>query len=222
MGQIGIAVSVISFIIPPLLAHFIITYGNPDSRAFGMAGAALLLCQGFVVSILIGARLRPPLKVPAITLVMAASVGLCVSYLRGGLVLSSGSPHALIYFILLIAFGQSLLPGREPIVTYFARTIHGDIAPEIMDYTRRVTWAWCCFFGLELLGSAILLTLAPIAWWSSFVNILNLPLLAAMLLGERLTRPFWVANPPHEDFNDFLRIPKFLKLRLQGARPEAS
>jgi uncharacterized membrane protein len=221
IGYIGTILAAVCFVTFSSLTHFILIYGDPNSRGFNIAGSALLLGQGFLVSILIGARLRSPLRYPAIAAVMAASLGLCLSHLRGGLVLSSGSPHAVIYSALLIAFGQSLLPGREPIVTYFARTIHGDIGPEIVDYTRRVTWAWCWFFGLELVGSAILLTLAPMAWWSIFVNILNVPLVAAMLLGERLTRPFWVANPPLEHFNDFLRMPKLLKQRLKSTGAEA-
>ena len=221
LGHISRALVAGFFVISPLLTHFILIHGNPGSKSFSMAGSALLLGQGILVSTLIGGRLRSPFRLPAIAAIMASSLGLCVFHLRGGLVLSSGSPHALIYSTLLIAFGLSLLPGREPIVTYFARTIHGSIAPEIVDYTRRVTWAWCWFFGLELLGSALLLMLAPMVWWSTFVNILNIPLLAAMMLGERLIRPFWVANPPHEYLRDFLRMPKLLRQRLENTGAEA-
>jgi uncharacterized membrane protein len=209
------------FITSPLLTHLILTYGNPDSRGFHIAAGLLLLCQGILVSILIGRRLPPSLRPPAVIAVMGCTAALCLFHLHSGLMLSSGSPHALIYSTLLIIFGLSLLPGREPIVTYFARTIHGPIAPEIEGYTRRITWAWCWFFGLELLGSAILLLLAPIAWWSAFVNIFNLPLLAAMFLGERFTRAFWVADPPHEYLDDFLRIPKLLKQSLKTTGAEA-
>jgi uncharacterized membrane protein len=220
-GRIFKAIGTVFFITSPLLTHFVLTHGNPDSASFEAAGSALLLCQGLLVSVVIGRRLLSPFRLPAIAAVMACSVGLCVFHLRGGLMLSSGSPHAVIYSGLLIGFGLSLLPGREPIVTYFARTIHGSIAPEIENYTRRVTWVWCGFFGLELLGSAILLMLAPVAWWSTFVNILNIPLLVAMLLGERLTRSFWVTDPPHEYLSDFLRMPALLRQRLQNTGVEA-
>ena len=209
------------FITSPLLTHLILTYGNPDSTGFHVAASMLLLCQGVLVSILIGQRLPASFRPAATVAVMSCTAALCLFHLHSGLMLSSGSPHALIYSMLLVVFGISLLPGREPIVTYFARTIHGQIAPEIVDYTRRVTWVWCWFFGLELFGSAVLLMWAPIAWWSTFVNVLNVPLLAAMLLGERLTRSFWVANPPHEYLNDFLRIPKLLKQGLKNTGAEA-
>jgi uncharacterized membrane protein len=219
--QIFRVIGTIFFITSPIITHFILTHSNSNSMSFGVAGSALLLCQGLLISVLIGRRLRSPFRLPAIAAVMACSVSLCVFHLRGGLMLSSGSPHALIYSGLLIGFGLSLFPGHEPIVTYFARAIHGNIAPEIENYTRRITWAWCWFFGLELLGSAILLMLAPVAWWSTFVNILNIPLLAVMLLGERLTRPLWVANPPHEYLSDFLRMPALLRQRLKNTGTEA-
>jgi uncharacterized membrane protein len=203
------------------LAHFILTYGNRDSIAFRAGAGGLLSCQGVLLSILVGGRLRAPVRLPAIAAVMACTIGACMFHLRSGLMLSSGSPHAVIYSALLIGFALSLLPGRIPIVTFFARTIHGRIAPEIEIYTRRVTWAWCWFFGLELIGSAVLLMLAPVAWWSIFVNILNVPLLVAMFLGERLTRPFWVADPPHEYLSDYLRMPRLVKQGLKNTGAEA-
>jgi uncharacterized membrane protein len=221
LGRIYKTLGAAFFISSPFLTHFILTHGNPDSRGFHIAASALLLCQGVLISVLVGGRLRLPFRLPAVAAIMACTIGLCIFHLHSGLMLSSGSPHALIYSALLIGFALSLVPGREPIVTYFARTIHGRIAPEIENYTRRVTWVWCGFFGLELLGSALLLMLAPIAWWSVFVNILNVPLLVAMFLGERLTRPFWVANPPHEYLSDFLRMPRLVKQGLKNTGAEA-
>ena len=143
-----------------------------------------------------------------------------MALLRGGLILSAGAPHAVVNLGLLAIFGLSLLPGREPIVTYFARAIHGGVSPEVELYTRRVTWVWCGFFGLQLAGSVLLLAFAPIAWWSIFVSILNLPLVAAMMLGEWLTRPLWVPDPPREYLRDMLRMPKLLgqRLRKPGAQ----
>ena len=144
-----------------------------------------------------------------------------LSHLRGGLILSSGAPHAVINLSLLAIFGLSLLPGREPIVTYFARAIHGGISPEIALYTRRVTWVWCAFFGLQVACSGLLLALAPLAWWSIFVNILNLPLIASLMVGEWLTRPLWVADPPREYLRDMLRMPKLLRQRLRKPGAQA-
>jgi uncharacterized membrane protein len=194
------------------LTHFILI---DHADRVGTATAVLLLCQGLFISGMVGARAGRLFRIPAIVAVLSASVGLALFHLRGGLVLSSGAPHAVTYLGLLAVFGLSLLPGREPIVTYFARAIHGRIAPEIEDYTRRVTWVWCGFFALQIAGSIMLLMLAPIAWWSTFVNVLNVPLIAAMMVGERLTRPLWVSNPPREYLSDVLRMPQLLRQSLK-------
>jgi len=206
------AVGVVFFVVSPFLTHFILT-GQADR--VGLETPVLFLFQGLFVSGLLGARIGRPFRLPIIATVMTASILLALLHLRGGLVLAAGAPHAVIYLSLLTIFGVSLLPGREPVITYFARAIHGRITPEIETYTRRVTWAWCGFFGLQVAGSALLLTLAPIAWWSIFVNILNIPLVAAMMLGERLTRPLWVSNPPREYLRDVLRMPQLLKQSLK-------
>jgi len=181
----------------PLLTHIVLMAGQPGRAAYGLIfGQAVFACW-FVL-----ARAKPPYRLPAIAGLVACSIALCFLHLTGGLVLSSGVPHALAYSSLLILFGASLLPRREPIVTYFARKIHGPPSTEIQKYTRHVTWAWCVFFGLQLLGSAVLIVLAPVAWWSAFVNVLNAPLVVVMFLSERLFRPLWLVNPPFEHFAD--------------------
>lgn len=205
------------FALSPFLTHFILI---GQAERVGPATAALLLCQGLFISILVYGRVGRVFRLPAVACVMAASIMLALYHLRGGLVLSSGGPHAVIYLGLLAVFGLSQLPGREPVVSYFARAIHSRLTPEIETYTRRVTCVWCGFFALQVAGSALLLMFAPIAWWSAFVNILNVPMIAALMLGERLTRPLWVANPPREYLADVLRMPQLLSqsLKKRGAQ----
>lgn len=95
-----------------------------------------------------------------------------------------GVCHAGAYTFLLIWFVSSLRSGREPVVTGFARQMRRTMPPEVVRYTRRVTIAWSGFFAAQLTVSAALLALAPEAVWTSFVNLLNLPLLTAMILAE--------------------------------------
>jgi len=96
----------------------------------------------------------------------------------------SGLLHAACYLFLLWYFGSTLAPGREPIVTRVARRVHGTLEPPMERFTRRVTVAWCVFFGAQLALSALLLAFAPLHAWSFFVNLLNLPLLALMFVGQ--------------------------------------
>jgi uncharacterized membrane protein len=131
---------------------------------------------------------------------------------------ASGVPHALIYAGLLALFGASLRPGREPIVTALSRRMSGAVSAERAAYTRGVTWAWCAFFAAQLLTSLALSLLAPRVAWSFFVNLLNLPLLGLMFLGEHTVRPFLLKNAPRYSVADVRRFIAFIKEGFAGAR----
>ncbi len=95
-----------------------------------------------------------------------------------------GICHAAAYGCLLSWFAASLQPGREPVVTGFARRIRSTMPDDVVRYTRQVTRAWCIFFTAQIAVSATLLVMVPLAAWSSFVSLWNLPLVAAMMLAE--------------------------------------
>ena len=108
---------------------------------------------------------------------------------------SSGISHAAVYLFLLWYFGRTLAPGRESIITRFARRVHGALPPAMERFTRRLTIAWCAFFAGQLIASALLFAFAPLSAWSLFINLLNLPLLTLMFVGQvvyrRLRYPDW-------------------------------
>ena len=107
-----------------------------------------------------------------------------------GFAAAYGVPHATAYSLLLWYFGRSLRSGREPVITRLARRIRGTLSPERERYTRRLTVAWCVFFAAQLACSAALLAFAPLETWSFFVNVLNVPLVAAMFAGDYTYRLF--------------------------------
>jgi uncharacterized membrane protein len=117
---------------------------------------------------------------------------------------------------------MSLLPGRTPIITVMSHLVHGPLPAAIDRYTRTITWVWCLFFALQLLGSALLMAFAPVVYWSTFVNVLNAPLVAALFLGERLTRHLWVADPPRESLSDMLPLVTLMKGDQAGRDPQPS
>jgi uncharacterized membrane protein len=104
-----------------------------------------------------------------------------------GLVMA-GVCHALAYCGLLLWFGASLWPGREPVVTGFARRMRPTMPPDVVRYTRRVTAAWCVFFAGQIAVSLALLLAGPVDVWSGFVTLWNLPLVVAMMLAEFICR----------------------------------
>lgn len=97
--------------------------------------------------------------------------------------------HAGVFALLTLVFGRTLRPGEEPLVTGFARMIHGQrLAPQIPPYTRWVTLAWTLFFAGMTLASALLFVLGDLAHWSFFATLLTPALVAAMFAGEYLVR----------------------------------
>ena len=106
-------------------------------------------------------------------------------------------PHVGVYLFLLWLFGRTLMPGRETLVTRLARRVHGTLPDEIERYTRQVTGAWSLFFAGMALASLSLFILAPLAVWSVFANLLNLPLVLAMFLAEYLYRILRYPNFSH-------------------------
>lgn len=117
-----------------------------------------------------------------------------------------GVPHGAAYLFLLWFFGRTLRRGREPLITRFARRVHGTLPPYMEAYTRGVTIAWCVFFGAQLAASALLFAFASIDAWSLFINILNFPLLALMFAAEYLYRVTRYRNYPHASIAKMMQV----------------
>lgn len=96
--------------------------------------------------------------------------------------------HAGMQSLLCIAFGRTLIAGQTPLVSRFAVVVHGPLSPQLQRYTHGVTWAWTLYFGLMASLSVALFSFAPIAWWSGFANLLGVPLVALMFVGDYLVR----------------------------------
>jgi uncharacterized membrane protein len=134
-----------------------------------------------------------------------------------GLAAMNALTHAAINVGMLWLFGRTLGPGREPLIASFARRIHGALTPEIEIYTRRVTFAWCVFFVAQLVVSAGLLAFASIERWSFFINVLSLPLVVLMFLGEYMYRVCRYRDRKH------VSLVKGMEVFLDGrAKPAAT
>lgn len=158
----------------------------------------------------------------ALWLVVLSAAGVVVFLVerqeRLGLAAVSGISHATAYLILLWCFGRTLARGREPIITRYARTVHGDLQPGMELFTRRVTIAWCVFFAAQLIASALLFAFAPLNVWSLFINLLNLPLLALMFAGQFIYR--MVRHPDYPRASPWRAIEAFTKDASLSRRAE--
>ena len=104
--------------------------------------------------------------------------------------------HAGTYSLLCATFGKTLFHGRTPMISQFARIVHGELSPALMAYTRAATWAWTFYFAGIAALSALLFALAPISVWSTFAYLLGIPLLILMFAAEYAVRCYVL--PPGE------------------------
>ena len=99
-----------------------------------------------------------------------------------------GLPHLVTNLFLLWFFARTLKVGRTPLITSIALRVHGSLSPDIERYTRRVTWAWGLFFVVQLILSVGLYSFSSLPVWSTFINVLNGPLIALMFVCEYIYR----------------------------------
>jgi uncharacterized membrane protein len=185
----------------PIAAHFVAA--APPTAHFGIVAFAVAPLIAAVA--LVGWQTRWRIATLAIC---AAS---CVVLWRYSEVI--GRNLGLVYFIqttctnaaLALFFGRTLSGGREPLCTHFARMVRGALEPRVEQYTRQVTLAWTVFFVAMMVTSIALYVLAPIAVWSTFANLLIMPLVAVMFVVEYAIRIRTFPHLPHKPILESLR-----------------
>ncbi|HEY4371967.1 MAG TPA: hypothetical protein VGN52_08585 [Burkholderiales bacterium] len=116
-----------------------------------------------------------------------------------------GIPHAVVYLSLAWVFGHTLAPGHVPLVTRLATAVHGELAPELVVHTRRVTWAWTLFSLAQVAMSACLYLFASLDAWSLFITVLNVPLLGLMFVIEYAVRVLCFPHHPQASIVQAIR-----------------
>ena len=185
MGRLGKALVVVAFIAYPILLHNFILKDEVEAWLLLLVFAPLLLVASWLIFRSVGKIWWPLVAMAAATLVYYIVTG---DHGRVGLLAVNGLSHATLNLFLFGLFGRTLLRGREPLISQISRHINGPLNPEITLYTRQVTIAWCIYFMLQVITSLSLSIFAPIAAWSFFINVLDLPLLAIMFIGEHTYR----------------------------------
>ena len=114
--------------------------------------------------------------------------------------------HVGINAALCLGFGRTLARDSVPLISRLAQMVHGELSPRLVRYTRGATTAWTLFFALTALLSVLLFAWAPAAVWSGYVNLLSLPLLAAMFAGEYLARVLLIPREERSGFFEALTL----------------
>lgn len=104
-------------------------------------------------------------------------------------------------------FGRSLRGREVPLITRIARASRGgELPPELVPYTRGVTWLWTLTLAGMALLSIALAAFAPLEWWSLFTNLLNYLILAAIFPLEYLWRRLRFHHLEHPGFVGYIRM----------------
>ena len=192
-----------------VLVHFVLADGSATEVRLTLAAIPILALGLWIVK-----RARKKLLWTAALATAAVGVYLVEQQQHLGLAATNALTHAAINLCLLWVFGRTLVGGREPLITGFARRFHGTIPPHIEAYTRGVTWLWCVFFLAQVAMSALLAAFAPLALWSFFVNVLSTPLVVLTFVAEYAYRSVRFRRYPHAS------LLKGMQLFVDDARRE--
>ena len=203
---LGIAVLVIGY---PLLAHY-----TNESAHSGNMGALVAVAP--LVLIALALAWRSPRRF----IMLGVLVLLCIALWAGWSALENHFglvywlQHVGMLLILFMTFGRTLIAGRQPLCTRFAKAVHVLVTPQHEIYARQVTVAWTLFFVAMALVSTLLFFLAPLSTWSVFANFLTLPLVALMSIAEYWVRRWVLPDMQHTHILDAVRA-----FRNTPARP---
>ena len=179
----------------PLSLHAAILFAAPEWPARITAAAIAL---GALIWAIAAASLTVVILAVAIVALLCAALLLSPQLLLF-------APSVLINGMLAALFGASLRPGREPVISVFARLEQGELQPDLARHARLVTWCWTL-----LLAAIAIVALALAAWasmetWSLFANVVSYALVAALFTGEYLYRRVRYRHYRHASLAALLR-----------------
>jgi len=147
------------------------------------------------------------------------------------------APPVLVPAFMAWLFGQTLLPGRTPLIAQLIRHLHSDSErepePDVWRYARALTQVWTLVFiaiatanlvlaavaspdGLLLAAGITPPFTAPQEWWSLFANVLGYLIVAALFVIEYAWRRHRFPEQPYRNMFDFLRRMAAAMPRLTG------
>ena len=114
------------------------------------------------------------------------------------------APPILINAALAYLFGSTLLPGRDPFISRFARIEQGALPADLARYTRRLTWIWALLFTVMAVTALALALFGSLAAWSTFTNVITYSLVGALFAGEYAYRRLRYRQYRHASLPDLV------------------
>ena len=178
----------------PLSIHAAVLLGVPDwgPRLTAIAGS---------LGLWLWAASRRRAQAYALAAALAATLG---ALAFGAPYLLLAAPPVLINAALAYFFGATLLPGREPFISRFARKEQGTLPADLARYTRRLTWIWTLLFTAMAATALALALFGSLTAWSTFTNLVTYALVAALFAGEYAYRRLRYRHYRHASLLDLV------------------
>jgi uncharacterized membrane protein len=182
----------------PLVAHLAVAR---SSARLTVVAVALLALSALLHSLVQG-RFAAWLTVPVL-------IGGCWWLVRSSMnVLPLYFPPVLVPAFLAWIFGQTLLPGRTPLIEQLVHLLHApDAVPEdaALVYARRLTLAWTVLFiGLAATNLALAVFAEP-EQWSLFANLIAYVIVVAFFAVEYAYRRRRFPDQPYRSLLEFVQ-----------------
>lgn len=117
-------------------------------------------------------------------------------------------PPVLVPAFLAWVFGQTLLPGRTPLIEQIVHRLHAQhAAPEVgaLVYARRLTLAWTVLFVVLASTNLLLAVFAAPELWSLFANLIAYVIVVAFFLVEYAYRRRRFPRQPYRNMREFVQ-----------------
>lgn len=138
----------------------------------------------------------------------------CQAYYQPAVQVVLFLPPVLINLLLCFLFVRTLRAGATPLISAFAKAVHGHELDEMArHYTRAVTQLWVGLFILLALESLLLALFAPLEIWSLFTNFVNYILVLLVFIVEYQVRIRRLPHLKHSGFIGFMRLLGTIDLR---------
>lgn len=182
----------------PLVAHLAAVR---NSVRLTVAAVALLAVSALLNSLLrgrAGAWLAVPIAIAACWTLARSSLHLLPLYI----------PPVVVPAFLAWVFGQTLLPGRIPLIERLVRMLHSPDAepePAALVYARRLTLAWTALFIVLAATNLLLAVFAEPEQWSLFANLIAYAIVVVFFAVEYAYRRRRFPRQPYRNMLEFLQ-----------------
>lgn len=105
--------------------------------------------------------------------------------------------------LLFWMFGSTLRSDFIPLCTRFAVLVHETMSPEVIAYTRSLTFVWAVFFATQVVLWIALFFILPTTTWYQLITIAPPVLILILFVLDWTARQFLL---PDEDKKDALQL----------------